>query len=194
MVTVALSACCSLPMVTLTLSVACCSCCPPRWTSSLISSGLGTFWFVVCIVPMATTALSVMLVDGHSDTVDSSCCCCCGWPPWHCPLPVHCQCTDGHIDTVGCLLMPWTSNLISWLAQFPLSMVTLTLSINSSYASISKIHFCGPAGIDRSLISVLLSTSESRRLPRWIAPLCKYHSGNASSSSSYTHTIHSCTL
>jgi hypothetical protein len=40
-------------------------------------------------------------------------CCSHGWPQWHCPLPVHCRCADGHIDTVGRLLMPWTSNLIS---------------------------------------------------------------------------------
>jgi hypothetical protein len=55
----------AVPMVTLTLSVVdglvdtvdycCCSCCPPQWTSNLISSSLGTFWFVV--------------MDGHNGTV-----------------------------------------------------------------------------------------------------------------------------
>jgi hypothetical protein len=54
-----------------------------RWTSSLISSSL-----LVCIVPMATMALSVMVVDGRNGTVNSR------------------------------IMLLWTSNLISWLICF----------------------------------------------------------------------------
>jgi hypothetical protein len=45
-------------------------------------------------------------VDGHHDSVDCSCDCH-GWPQWHCPL----------MFLLGSML-PWTSNLISWLVQF----------------------------------------------------------------------------
>jgi hypothetical protein len=78
-------------MVILTLSVLIC---PPQWTSSLISSGLGTFRFVaVCIVPMATMALSA-IVDGHNGTVDS-----CSFIPMA-ALALSVVHVDGYISTV----------------------------------------------------------------------------------------------
>jgi hypothetical protein len=80
------------PMVTLTLSVVdglvdtvdycCCSRCPLRWTSNLISSSLGTFRFVVCsyrwssdtvgcraMVTMTRSTFLVVVMDGHNGTI-----------------------------------------------------------------------------------------------------------------------------
>jgi hypothetical protein len=86
------------------------------------------------LVPMVTLTLSV--IDGLVDTVE--CCCCPGWPPWHCPLLL-----------VVCIVP---------MATMALSVMAVdghNGTVNSLFASESKIHSCG-AGIDRPCSCCLL--------------------------------------
>jgi hypothetical protein len=89
MATMALSACCSLLL-------------------ALVDQYPDLFRFIWFLLSMVTLTLSTLVVPIVA-------CCSHGWPQWHCPFPVCCWCTDGHIDTVGCFLIPWTSNPISCL-------------------------------------------------------------------------------
>jgi hypothetical protein len=95
-------------------------------------------------VPMVTLTLSALVVPIVA-------CCSHGWPQWHCPLPVHCRCTDGHIDAVGYVAVDQYPDLLAhslscqwpqwlcWLAQLNVA----SLSCSRSYRGTLLSSFFG---------------------------------------------------